>query len=325
MRGEAKSRWVVVALVALSASLPSFAGAPRSSPASVAGQVTARILARINSERSEFGLKPVKLDPLASAVADTFCARQLIDRSVGHFATDGLAPYQRYSFAGGNDGLTENTAAWSSEKPYTAGEIAGLVDRSIEAMMGEAPPDDGHRRAILDRWATHVGIGLAWQGGEVRIAQEFVRRYIDWTSAPPRDAKAGARVRCSGVPKTGWEIAAASVHYEPFPHPISRAEANRIDNYELPPRRADYRAQRIDSESEIVRLAQQSGGSPGDLIVRGDRSFTFSVPFSDGPGVYTLVIWVRQTGQDEPLVAASNVSIRVAAETPDTVTGPARR
>jgi hypothetical protein len=41
-----------------------------------------------------------------------------------------------------------------------------------------------------------------------------------------------------------------------------------------------------------------------------DGRFTFSVPFTEGPGVYTVVVWVSKDGVKQP-VAASNVSIRV--------------
>ena len=50
-----------------------------------------------------------------------------------------------------------------------------MTRQSQHAMMIEKPPHDGHRRTILDPHATHVGIGLAWEKGEFRIAQEFVR------------------------------------------------------------------------------------------------------------------------------------------------------
>ena len=42
-------------------------------------------------------------------------------------------------------------------------------------MMAEKPPDDGHRQAILDPLWTHVGIGVALEGGEFRMTEEFTR------------------------------------------------------------------------------------------------------------------------------------------------------
>jgi uncharacterized protein YkwD len=277
--------------------------------ASLTKTIKAKMLAMINTERREFGLSPVRVDPLASAVADALCKRQVYDHTVGHFSTDGLAPYHRYSFAGGLDGITENTAAWSRDVPYTADEIERLVEESVETMLHEGAPDDGHRRAILDPHATHVGLGFAWRNGEVRIAQEFVRRYLHWTSPPPREVREGTKATCAAKPPAGWEIAAISVHYEPAPVPLSRAAANRIESYELPEKRNDYKPRRLRDDSPIVRSARAAGGAPGDLAVADDGSFTFSIPFQHGPGLYTVVAWIRKDGT---VVTASNVVVRVS-------------
>jgi uncharacterized protein YkwD len=276
--------------------------------AELTATIKAKMLSMINAERREFGLAPVRVDPLASVVADALCRRQVYDRSVGHFSTDGLAPYHRYSFAGGLDGVTENTAAWSRDTPYGADEIDRLVEESVRTMLHEGPPDDGHRRAILDPHATHVGLGFAWRDGEVRIAQEFVRRYLHWTLPPPRELREGAKAVCAAKPAAGWEIAAISVHYEPAPKFLSRAEASRIESYDLPATRSDFKPRSLRDDSPIVRSARAAGGAPGDLAVADDGAFTFSIPFEHGPGLYTVVAWLRK---GDTVTTASNVVVRV--------------
>ncbi|MGK2857132.1 MAG: CAP domain-containing protein [Thermoanaerobaculia bacterium] len=273
----------------------------------LAATIKATMLSIINEQRHAFGLSTVRVDPLASSVADALCRRQVYDRSVGHISTDGLSPYHRYSFAGGLDGLTENTAAWSKDAPYNEEEIVGLVKESMRAMLAEAPPDDGHRRAILDPRATHVGLGFAWRGGEVRVAHEFLRRYLRWSDPPPREIRLGEKVVCAARPATGWEIAAISVHFEPAPKPLSRARASGIESYELPETRTDFQPRRPGKESDLVRIAR-GGAAHGELTVAPDGSFTFTIPFEHGPGLYTLVAWV---GNGDARVAASNISIRV--------------
>lgn len=306
LRGPVR-RWILAAtlLVAAASAAPA---AEEPDAAQLASKVKARMLELINAERRELGVAPVRVDPLASSVAESLCRRQVYDRSVGHISTDGLKPYHRYSFAGGLHGVTENTAAWSRDVPYTAGEIESLVEESMRAMLLEVPPDDGHRRAILDPHATHVGLGFAWRGGEVRIAQEFVRRYLRWTSPPPREVRAGERTVCAATPAEGWEIVTMSVHFEPAPRPLGSAAASRIVTYGLPATRSDHMARSLEDESPIVRISRASGGAPGDLVVATDGSFTFAIPFEHGPGIYTLVAWLRRGDQ---LVAASNVSIRM--------------
>src|SRR5258706_7578038 len=72
------------------------------------------MLRLINHDRKQFGLRPVDIDLHLSTAADSYCRAQIRNRTTGHFTTDGVAPYMRYSFAGGNDPVSENAAAWSA-------------------------------------------------------------------------------------------------------------------------------------------------------------------------------------------------------------------
>src|SRR5438128_5075222 len=179
------------------------------------------LLRLINRDRAQYGLRPVKLDPVASTLADDYCRQQIRNGTTGHFTLDGRAPYMRYSLSGGNDGVSENVAAWSANYGFGDRALYDMMRRSEQAMMAESEPHDGHRRTILDPYATHVGIGLAWERGEFRITEEFVRRYVDWSRALPRTASATDRVLCSGRPVIGFVIEAITVHYEPFPQPLA--------------------------------------------------------------------------------------------------------
>jgi len=270
----------------------------------------------INRDRKKFGLPPVELDPQASVVADTYCKQQIRFGTTGHFTIDGQSPYMRYSFAGGNDGVSENAAAWSANYSFSDRALYEMMRRSEEAMMGEAAPHDGHRRTILDPYATHVGIGLAWEGGEFRMTQEFVRRYVQWGRPLPRTARLGHPVVCSGRPARGHEIDAITVHHESRPQPLTARAANAIDGYSLPDRRHEYLPRlrttvQYDRNGAVHEVREEySDGRHGDFRVGDEGEFAFAIPFSDGPGVYTVVVWVRKAGTKES-IPASNVSIRV--------------
>jgi uncharacterized protein YkwD len=242
----------------------------------------------INRDRKQFGLSPVQLDAFASSIADAYCKQQIQNGTTGHFTTDGQAPYMRYSFRGGNDGVSENAAAWSANYSFGDRTLYEMMRRSEDVMMGEIAPHDGHRRTILDPYATHVGIGLAWERGEFRLTQEFIRRYIDWSRPLPRSASNGEHVLGGGRPVAGYQLEAVTVHFEPLPQPISALAANTITSYSLP-----------DTRRECMPRLHRDG------------SFSFLVPLAEGPGVYTVVVWVKAHNAQEA-IAASNISIRVS-------------
>lgn len=274
------------------------------------------LLRMINHDRRAYGLRPVELDAESSIIADSYCRQQIRNGTTGHFTIDGQSPYMRYSFAGGNDGVSENAAAWSASYAFTDRALYEMMRRSEDAMMAEKAPHDGHRRTILDPFATHVGIGMAWERGEFRLTQEFLRRYVEWTRPLPRAAGLYEEIVAAAKPLPGYRVEAISVHHEPIPRSLAPAVANLIDSYRLPDSRREYLprlrsfARRTGSGAIEVIREEYSDGRRGDFAVNGDGSFRFSVPFTDGPGIYTVVVWVKRDGDATP-ISASNISIRV--------------
>ena len=185
------------------------------------------VLKLINRDRALYKLPPVQLDAAASALADEYCRTQIRNGTTGHYTTDGVAPYARFSLAGFDDAVSENAAAWSATYNFTDRALYEMARRSQDAMMAEMPPNDGHKRTMLDPHATHVGIGLAWERGEFRLVQEFIRRYIDWTRPLPRAARLGQPITTSGRALPGITIEGITVHHEPLPQPISARAAQR--------------------------------------------------------------------------------------------------
>lgn len=269
----------------------------------------------INRDRAGAGLAPLQLDPQASAIGDAYCSDQIRNGTTGHFTVDGLSPYMRYSFGGGNDGVSENAAAWSANYPFNERALLDMIQKSEQAMLQEASPHDGHRRAILDPYATAVGIGLAWNGGEFRLTQEFIRRYLSWVQPFPRSVVEGDPVIGMARPAKGFTVGAITVHYEPLPRTLTATAANAINTYSLPEKRRDYlprlRSYRERRSGQLYEVTEQyADGTRGDFNVGSDGAFSFNVPVADGPGIYTVVVWLDRAGERTP-IAASNVSIRV--------------
>src|SRR3954452_13964825 len=122
----------------------------------------------INRDRARFGLAPVQLDAQVSATADAYCRAQIRNGTTGHFTTDGESPYMRYSFAGGNDGISENAAALSANYRFSDRAVADMVRRSESAMIAAVEPHDGQLKTILDPYETHVSVRAALETGEFR-------------------------------------------------------------------------------------------------------------------------------------------------------------
>ncbi len=290
--------------------------------AETAATLRAEAVKLINRDRKLYGLRPVEFDARLSVMADDYCRQQIRNGTFGHLTTDGLAPYMRYSYAGGNDGLSENAASWSAGYKFSDRALYEMVRRSHDAMMGEQPPNDGHRQTILDPYATHVGIGFASERGEFRMAHHFIRRYVKWTRTLPRAATIGEKVLGKAIPLPGYRVSAVSLHFEPVPRPLPASAANRIDSYRLPARRRDLRPKLRDSTtvgsdgSIRITSTRYEDGSRGDFNVATDGSFAFEVPFQEGAGIYTIVVWVSANGTQFP-IAASNVSIAVSTPAGD--------
>ena len=83
--------------------------------------------------------------------------------------------------------------------------------------------------------------------------------------------------------------------------------ASAISTYSLPGNRRES-SPRVPRKAGPLSVAMR-----GDFSLRPDGAFSFTVPFQDGPGMYTVVVWVRKDGDTAPF-PASNVSIRVEGD-----------
>ena len=112
-----------------------------------AATLRTHILKMINRDRQVNRLPPVELDLAASELGDAYCLEQIRNGTTGHFTIDGLSPYMRYSFAGGNDAVSENAAAWSANYAFSDRALYEMARRSEDAMMAESPPNDASSHA----------------------------------------------------------------------------------------------------------------------------------------------------------------------------------
>src|SRR6266511_2170663 len=137
-----------------------------------------RLLKLLNEERSGAGLSKLQLDDLACKVASEHALDMVNGEFLSHWGADGRKPYQRYSFAGGIDATQENVGLDNNIESVTPGNVMKELVDIHTSMYLEKPPNDGHRRAIVSPYHTHVGFGLALKGHNLRLVELYVSRYL---------------------------------------------------------------------------------------------------------------------------------------------------
>ena len=270
-----------------------------------ADPVSGALFARINRDRRDHGLGAVFWDEKAAAVARATTRRQIEEQTTGHFLLDGFPPYARLS-AGGDFGMgAENVAAFMSDAGRLHDTAQRLALRAEEEMMKETPPHDLHRRTILDPNATHVGVGWALEGGDLRVDEEFTARGYSRLRLL-RAGRAGASVRVDGRALPGRAIQYVAVARQPVPEAMTRREANDRDSYRYP-------------EAQLLLLPSSTHGRAVGIpsVPSIDTGFSgdFSFPFTpDGPGLWTFILYFREKGSAAPK-AGGTITLLVAPET----------
>jgi hypothetical protein len=250
------------------------------------------VLDRINRDRAAEGIPPVLWDERASRVADEYCMSQIREGTSGHFLTNGVPPYARTSFAGIFGMQYENAVTWRTTASAFDQTVMSLALESHAEMLAETPPNDGHRRTILDPAATHVGVGYALVGGSFRMAQEFLTRHLDFLKVerlPSRPV-----VLFSGAPVTGRRLQFVTIGWEPPPSRLTREEASSRTSYSYPPAIFAF----VQEGNITLKVA---GTVTHDRIrLNGPREFSFR--FSpDRPGLWTLEFYTIAAKQPRPV------------------------
>jgi uncharacterized protein YkwD len=259
------------------------------------------IFERINRDREAHGVPPVHYEPRAALVGDRFCLDAATTGVSGHWDLQGRAPYLRWGLAGGVDFHAQNAAAFSMSGGRFTRPLRDLMLEAHAAMMAEVPPEDGHRRTILDPSFTHVGIGLAEVEGEARLTEEFTRVAFEWMETPAAPLRAGQRASFAGRPIKGWSVGLVEVRFEPPPKPLTLLELGRRRSYGYP---------------AVVRTLLPAVPVPrgylpatrGDFYVGSNGSFSLTFGLDAGPGHYFVLCYLRKdresTGMMGPATAA---------------------
>jgi uncharacterized protein YkwD len=147
------------------------------------------VLDRVNKDRTDMGLLPVKLSSNEAAqmqAEDVFRTKQ-----ISHWTTNGEKPYMTYTQYNGEGSVQQNVAiAGFSPEQYEQCVINILVEcekieplSTIEQLQNEMMYNDkeccndGHRNNILDPHHTHVSIGIVYDQYYLAFVQNFENNY----------------------------------------------------------------------------------------------------------------------------------------------------
>jgi hypothetical protein len=252
-----------------------------------APEAKAELLEVINGERRARGVPPVTYDLLGAKVGDEFCEDGARNRTTGHWDLAGRAPYLRWALAGGIDHHAQNFAAESRRGYGFTEPVAELLKKMHAEFMAERPPNDGHRKTVLNPIWTHVGIGFAIVEGEMRMTEEYSRRVLEWVELPAGPVKAGRSALVVIKLPRGWDVGAVEVAYEGFPTPMSRSQIAARGSYGLP------------SAWRTLRPYPPAGtrwesGDRGDFRPAAGGRIEMTVPLDRGPGHYFLVVFAAE-------------------------------
>lgn len=260
--------------------------------------VQEQLLGLVNAERSQAGLTRLELDDLACKVASEHSRDLIRGRFLSHWGTDGRKPYHRYSFAGGIDAVQENVSAAEDIQSLAATNVAGDFFDMHRTMLNEVPPNDGHRRTILDPRHTHVGFGLGFQGRSLRLDELYLARYLH-INPIPRRAKSRATIVLTGnLLNPGHFLHEVDVFYEPLPAPPDAGWFQTLRSVSLPDVYVPLRPKAPPGTT-------YADGTSGDYEWRRDGRFRVPAKlFKTEPGIYTVVFWIRTVPADKAFPGA---------------------
>jgi uncharacterized protein YkwD len=187
----------------------------------------------INNSRKKFKADPVRLDILASRVANKMCREAAEGNFMGHWNLRGEKPYQRYALAGGHDHVSENAfGEWSSDTySTTESVIASMMKAGHLKFMAEKAPYDGHKKTVIDNSHNFVGIGYCVTGKQFRYYEEYIDRYFEFEKIP---TQVNTDEQCSITIKTNSDdfLYYLVIYRDNFPESMTASEISSRGSYD---------------------------------------------------------------------------------------------
>jgi uncharacterized protein YkwD len=262
------------------------------------------MLSLVNADRAKYKLPPVTADATASVVAQRHTDEMAVLGYLSHWDTAGRKPPQRYSEAGGTDGLFENLLGTRRQNQfrYTLLRNPLFSRNKLENMessfMAERAPNDGHRQTILDPRHNKLGIGLSCSQGpagnlSIYLAQEFLDRYGEYI-ALPSIITIGKRFQVAGSLFPGVSLEQIDVRWEPTAGAMGIGELNQTTECSIEDRSImDFRP---NGNPATIKVWEKNRRQQFSLWITPEHDWK--------EGLYYIVISVKQDAEEEPILAS---------------------
>ncbi len=280
------------------------------------------MLSLINRDRKTLGLREVSTDETAERAGTLHSDEMAKLGYLSHWDVGGRKPDQRYNEAGGTGFVMENGHIefsgfagenGSSSAEYKINPEAKLSKRTIDDIEGEffneQPPNDGHRRNILDPDHTNVGIGLSVaNNGEcerISCTQEFIHSYGK-VEAAPRSVKAGESFVVKGSLDPGLKLQSVDLFWEELPQAMTLKELDATHSYGPPQTRVNTYFPSSPASRDALSVTENTGRQ--EFTCRFDTDKTLWKP-----GLYYVYVWVKPpdpTRQKNLVVASKTIEVR---------------
>jgi uncharacterized protein YkwD len=200
-------------------------------------QIERVVVDLINEDRRKAGLTQVTWDETAAKAARQHVSDEANIGFISHWGLDGVKPQRRYTLAGGLDVVDENESVtlWPEGgfQGVSKEQLQTIVSEHQSAMVNELPPDDGHKKNILDPHHTGVGVAIVVGKYGVAMAQEFTNHYSNMTPLPST-ATPGSTVTLKGRIDKEYQITGIYGVMEPLPVPMTKEQLMQTHSYSDP-------------------------------------------------------------------------------------------
>ncbi|MDH3278228.1 MAG: CAP domain-containing protein [Nitrosopumilus sp.] len=190
-------------------------------------ELTALALEKINIDRLEHGLNPVKLGNNQAAQAHV--EDMMNFGYFSHWDSNGVKPYVTYTKLDGRAYVKENIAASWCEGFTCKMNPAELIEKFQYLMVyDDAESNWGHRDNILDPNHSLVNIGITWNDNNFYFAQHFETKLIDLKNVEFSEDKV---LRISGKLPSGYSLKSITVFQDEPPLPLSGEDLESSSPY----------------------------------------------------------------------------------------------